>query len=125
MREEQCLDLAGCQPRELRLIAIDQPPPATWSTIRDHRHTRRGERVHVAQYRPFGNLEPLRELTRRQPAVHLQQQESGDEAIGAHAATLAKMPDRRCHECAYMLRVDKRSGKNTSEAQGDRWRGRA
>ena len=71
MREKQRLNLRRCQPCELRLVTIDEPPSPAGASIRNDRHAGRRERIHVAQHGPFRNLEALGELTRGEQAVNL------------------------------------------------------
>src|SRR4029079_1618946 len=49
-------------------------------------YARDAERLHIAVDGALGNLQPRRELARREPAVHLEQEHDREEPVGAHSS---------------------------------------
>ena len=62
-----------------------------------------GQGIHVAQDRPLGALEALRERAGGHPAASLEQKENGKEAIGAHGGTVPEKDDMGCQDCGTIL----------------------
>ncbi len=59
-RQKQRANLGRREARELRLVAVDEPPAAPRAALRGDGHAGRAERIHVAEDRSLRDLEPAR-----------------------------------------------------------------
>lgn len=78
------------QPGELGPEAGQQCEAAVPAAFGVHRDTGRGQRLDVAQHRTRGHLQLTGERGRGEPTALAQQQDQGDQSIGAHGKTLGQ-----------------------------------
>src|SRR5438477_3021274 len=76
------------EPREVGAVGFHQAPAAAVAALGEHRYTGAAQRIHVAMDGPLGNFQALRQFTGGDPALDLQEQQNGEQAIGAHRAEL-------------------------------------
>ena len=96
-RDHQAAQLGLGQAGQIGPVRIEQRPAAATARLGIDRDARHRERLHVAVDGPFRHLEPFRQHAGRQAAVPLEQEEDGEQAIGAHAESVAQNHDTRWH----------------------------
>lgn len=87
---KQRLQLRLGQPGEVGAVAVEQVRAAARPPVGRDRNARRAQRVQIAKDRAPRNLEARGQVAGAQPAVGLQQQEDGKEAVGSNAPRLTR-----------------------------------
>lgn len=85
---EQCAGLVGRQTRDIGPVTGHQRDPAVAPALGVHRHTGRGQGLHVSEDRADGYPQSFGQVRGRQLPMGLQQQEEGQLAIGLHGARI-------------------------------------
>ena len=91
-QDEQGLGLVGTQAAQREAVAVHEPAPAAGTGLGQDGDPGRGQRLEVPVDRPDGDLELGRQGPGRRPAPRLQQQDQGQQPVGAHA--IKTKPDR-------------------------------
>ncbi len=86
--DEETADLGVGQAGEARAVALAQGAAAAGAAVGDDRHARRAQGVEVAVDGALGALEFGGERGGGHAPARLEQQQQGEQAIGAHGAIL-------------------------------------